>query len=73
MPKRAFKRPDLTLDELLSDPVTRAVMRADRIDAQALRAMLRARLPGRDDRANGPAAPFVRAECHAADGAPRAW
>jgi hypothetical protein len=33
---------ELTLDELLSDPVTRAVMKADGADPSALAAMLRA-------------------------------
>jgi len=32
---------ELTIDELLSDPVTRAVMKADRVDPLALEAMLR--------------------------------
>jgi hypothetical protein len=32
---------ELTLDELLSDPVTRAVMKADRVDPSALGAELR--------------------------------
>jgi hypothetical protein len=32
---------ELTIDELLSDPVTRAVMKADRVDPLALAAMLR--------------------------------
>jgi hypothetical protein len=32
---------ELTIDELLSDPVTRAVMKADRVDPSALAAMLR--------------------------------
>jgi len=31
----------LSLEALLEDPVTRAAMRADRVDATALRAMLR--------------------------------
>jgi hypothetical protein len=32
---------DLSLDDLLDDPVTRAVMAADRVDAEELGAMLR--------------------------------
>jgi hypothetical protein len=32
---------DLSIDQLLSDPVTVAVMRADRVDPTALQAMLR--------------------------------
>jgi hypothetical protein len=33
---------ELTIDELLSDPVTHAVMKADGVDPSALAAMLRA-------------------------------
>lgn len=32
---------DLTLDELLGDPMTQAIMRADRVDPPKLEAMLR--------------------------------
>jgi hypothetical protein len=32
---------ELTIDELLRDPMTRAIMKADRVDAAALEAMLR--------------------------------
>jgi hypothetical protein len=35
-------RADPTIDELLDDPLTRAVMRADRVDPRELEAMLRA-------------------------------
>jgi hypothetical protein len=38
-------RYDLTIDELLSDPVTRAVMKADRVDPSELETMLRALAP----------------------------
>jgi hypothetical protein len=34
-------RDNPTIDELLCDPVTRAVMKADRVDPSALEAMLR--------------------------------
>jgi hypothetical protein len=33
---------DLTIDELLDDPMTQAIMQADRVDRSALEAMLRA-------------------------------
>jgi hypothetical protein len=33
---------DLTIDELLDDPLTHAIMRADRVNPAELRAMLRA-------------------------------
>jgi hypothetical protein len=36
---------DLTIDALLDDPLTRAVMRADRVDPSELRAMLHALAP----------------------------
>jgi hypothetical protein len=36
---------DLTIDELLRDPVTRALMRADHVDPSALAAMLRSVVP----------------------------
>jgi hypothetical protein len=36
---------DLTIDELLDDPLTLAVMQADRVDPSELRAMLRALAP----------------------------
>ncbi|WP_460451403.1 hypothetical protein [Alsobacter sp. SYSU BS001988] len=39
--------PDLTLDELLSDPLVRSLMRADGVDAQALARDLRAVAPRR--------------------------
>jgi hypothetical protein len=32
---------DLTLNELLGDPVTKAIMKADRVDPQKLEATLR--------------------------------
>jgi selenocysteine-specific translation elongation factor len=37
----ASRRNDLTIDQLLQDPVTLAVMKADQVDAAALEAMLR--------------------------------
>ena len=55
-------RYDLTLDELLSDPVTRAVMKADRVDPSELETMLRALAP-RFERAAGPS---IRDLCAAA-------
>jgi hypothetical protein len=36
---------DLTLSELLDDPMTQAVMKADRVDRSELEAMLRALAP----------------------------
>jgi hypothetical protein len=36
---------DLTIDELLDDPLTLAVMQADRVDPSELRAMLHALAP----------------------------
>ena len=36
---------NLTLDELLRDPVTRAVMKADHVDASALESQLRSLAP----------------------------
>jgi hypothetical protein len=38
-------RDDLTIDDLMHDPVTRALMKADRVDPSALEAMLRALAP----------------------------
>jgi hypothetical protein len=38
-------RLDLTLDDLLGDPMTHAVMKADRVDPSELEAMLRALAP----------------------------
>jgi hypothetical protein len=37
---------DLTLNELLDDPMTLAIMKADRVDRSELEAMLRALAPG---------------------------
>jgi hypothetical protein len=37
----ASKSNDLTIDQLLNDPVTIALMQADRVDPDALQAMLR--------------------------------
>jgi hypothetical protein len=50
---------DLTIDELLDDPLTHAIMRADRVDPSELRAMLRALAPV-----------VARAAGRASDGAP---
>jgi hypothetical protein len=36
---------DLTIDELLDDPLTRTIMQADRVDPSELRAMLLALAP----------------------------
>jgi hypothetical protein len=59
---------DPTIDDLLGDPVTRAVMKADGVDPSALEAMLRALAPrvaiaaGRssDDALDVELAPFDR-------------
>jgi hypothetical protein len=39
-------RDDPTIDDLLGDPLTHAVMQADRVDPRELAAMLRALAPG---------------------------
>jgi hypothetical protein len=36
---------DLTIDDLLGDPMTQAIMQADRVDPSELKAMLRALAP----------------------------
>jgi len=48
-------RDELTIDDLLGDPLTQAIMKADRVDPSELKAMMRAmaawiaRLAGRSD------------------------
>jgi hypothetical protein len=54
-----------TLYELLSDPLTQAVMKADRVDPAKLKAMLRSvarEITARSGSAGGSAAAFVKAE-----------
>ena len=41
MPHMTRFHDDPTLDELLGDPITQAIMRADRVDPPKLEAMLR--------------------------------
>ena len=53
---------DPTLCELLSDPLTQAVMKADRVDPAKLKAMLRSVAGGRSGSAGESAAAFVKAE-----------
>jgi hypothetical protein len=56
---------DPTLYELLSNPLTQAVMKADRVDPAKLKAMLRSvarEIAGRSGSAGGSAAAFVKAE-----------
>jgi len=56
---------DPTLCELLSDPLTQAVMKADRVDPAKLKAVLRSvarEIAGRSGSAGGSAAAFVKAE-----------
>jgi hypothetical protein len=56
---------DPTLYELLSDPLTQAVMTADRVDPAKLKAMLRSvarEIAGRSGCAGGSAVAFVKAE-----------
>jgi hypothetical protein len=58
-------RDDLTLDELLGDSVTQAVMKADRVDPAKLKAMLRSvarEIAGRSGSAGESAVAFVKAE-----------
>jgi hypothetical protein len=57
---------ELTIDELLSDPVTHAVMKADGVDPSALAAMLRAMAGTMErgfDRPNGFAGDGARSPC----------
>jgi hypothetical protein len=56
---------DPTLCELLTDPLTQAVMKADRVDPAKLKAMLRSvarEIAGRSPSAGGSAAALVKAE-----------
>jgi hypothetical protein len=56
---------DPTLCELLSDPLTQAVMKADRVDPAKLKAMLRSvvrEIAGRSRSVGGSAAALVKAE-----------
>ncbi|PLP55910.1 hypothetical protein CYK37_28070 [Mesorhizobium loti] len=55
----AFYSKALTIDQLLNDPVTLAVMRADRVDPASLKALLvhtAARLREADDHSSLPSA-----------------
>jgi hypothetical protein len=54
-------RDDLTLDELLGDPMTQAIARADRVDPAELEAMLRSLAREIAGRSGGSAAPRAAA------------
>jgi hypothetical protein len=57
-------RNDLTIDDLLDDPLTHAIMKADCVDPSELEAMLRAlapRITARAGRSNGDALDAERA------------
>jgi hypothetical protein len=53
---------DSTLDELLGDPVTQAIMDADRVDPSQLAAMLRSTARAIGSRVGGSAAALTEAE-----------
>jgi hypothetical protein len=46
--------PELSIDEMLADPVVRALMAADRVDPEELRALLRSVADCRSVRASEP-------------------